>query len=58
MATKKIYDLAVVTRRYNDRDGKEKSAYESVGSVLEMDDGGRMILLKRSFISRTEPTLS
>ena len=49
MAAKKIYDLAVVTRRYNDRDGKEKSAYENVGSVLEMDDGGRMILLKRSF---------
>ena len=49
MATKKIYDLAVATRRYTDRDGKEKSSYENVGSVLEMDDGGRMILLKRSF---------
>ena len=49
MAAKKIYDLAVATRRYNDRDGKEKSSYENVGSVLEMDDGGRMILLKRSF---------
>ena len=49
MATKKIYDLAIATRRYTDRDGKEKSSYENVGSVLEMDDGGRMILLKRSF---------
>ena len=49
MAAKKIYDLAVATRRYSDRDGKEKSSYENVGSVLEMDDGGRMILLKRSF---------
>lgn len=49
MAAKKIYDLAVSTRRYTDRDGNEKSAYENVGSVLEMDDGGRMILLKRSF---------
>src|SRR4030066_1563551 len=49
MAAKKIYDLAVATRRYTDRDGKEKSSYENVGSVLEMDDGGRMILLKGSF---------
>lgn len=49
MAARKVYDLAVSTRRYTDRDGKEKSAYENVGSVLEMDDGGKMILLKRSF---------
>lgn len=49
MAAKKVYDLAVSTRRYTDREGKEKSAYENVGSVLEMDDGGKMILLKRSF---------
>lgn len=49
MAARKIYDLAIATRRYTDRDGKEKSAYENVGSVLEMDDGGKMILLKRSF---------
>lgn len=49
MAAHKIYDLAIATRRYTDREGNEKSAYENVGSVLEMDDGGRMILLKRSF---------
>ena len=49
MAAKKVYDLAVSTRRYTDSNGKEKSAYENVGSVLEMDDGGKMILLKRSF---------
>src|SRR3989304_9242538 len=49
MATKKIYDLTVAPRRFTNRDGKEKSSYENVGSVLEMDDGGRMILLKRSF---------
>lgn len=49
MAAKKIYDLAVSTRRYTDRDGNEKPAYENVGSVLEMDDGGRMILMKRTF---------
>ena len=49
MAAKKVYDLAVSTRRYTDSEGNEKSAYENVGSVLEMDDGGRMILLKRSF---------
>lgn len=46
---KKIYDLAISTRRYTNNEGEEKSVYENVGSVLEMDDGGRMILLKRSF---------
>lgn len=49
MAAKKVYDLAIKVSSYTDNQGKEKGRYENVGSVLEMDDGGKMILLKRSF---------
>ena len=46
---KKIKDLAVKTGSYTDRNGETKNRYENVGSILEMDDGGKMMLLKRSF---------
>lgn len=46
---KKIYDLAVKTGSYADRNGETKNRYENIGSVLQMDDGGKVILLKRSF---------
>jgi hypothetical protein len=49
MATKKLYDLAVKTGTYNDRNGDTKGRYENVGSILQMDDGSKLILLKRSF---------
>jgi hypothetical protein len=50
MATTKIYDLAVKTGSYQDRNtGQEKGRYKNVGSVLKMEDGGKMILLDRSF---------
>lgn len=49
MSVKKIKDLCVITRKYTDRDGKEKSQYENVGHILQMDDGSEMQLLKRTF---------
>lgn len=49
MASKKIKDLAVKTGSYTDRDGREKSRYENVGSLMQMDDGSQFILLKRTF---------
>ena len=49
MAAKKLYDLAVKTGTYTDRSGEEKGRWENIGSVLQMDDGGKVILLKRSF---------
>jgi hypothetical protein len=49
MATRKLYDLAVKTGSYTDRSGDQKNRYENVGSILQMDDGSKMILLKRSF---------
>jgi len=49
MATKKAYDLAVVVGHYTDNAGAEKSRYQNVGVVLVKDDGGKFILLDRSF---------
>lgn len=49
MAAKKLYDLAVKTGSYTDREGKEKGRWQNVGSVLQMDDGGKVILLSRWF---------
>lgn len=46
---RKIKDLAVKTVSYTDRNGETKNRYENVGSILQMDDGSKMMLLKRSF---------
>ena len=35
--TTKLYDLAVVTRRYQDKGGKERASYENVGAILQAD---------------------
>ena len=49
MATKKAYDLAVVTGSYTDNTGTQKNRYQNIGVVLQKDDGGKFILLDRSF---------
>lgn len=49
MAAKKLYDLAVKTGSYTDRNGEEKGRWKNIGSVLQMDDGGKVILIDRSF---------
>lgn len=46
---KKLYDLAVATRRYTDRDGKEKSVWENVGAILQAD-GEPYMMLKAHFL--------
>jgi hypothetical protein len=49
MGTKKAYDLAVAVGSYTDHSGVQKHRYLNVGVVLEKDDGGKFILLERSF---------
>ena len=46
--TKKVYDLAVVTGTYESQ-GQTKNRYQNIGAVLEKDDGGRFIMLERTF---------
>lgn len=47
MATK-LFDLAVKTGTYNDKDGNEKGRYENVGSMWK-GDNGEYLVLKRTF---------
>lgn len=46
---RKIKELAVKTDSYTDRNGETKGRYENIGSILQLDDGSKMLLLKRSF---------
>lgn len=44
----KLYDLAVKTGEY-EKDGQTKGRYLNIGAIMEKDDGGRFILLNRTF---------
>lgn len=46
---KKVYDLSVKVSSYIDREGTTKNRYENVGAVMEKEDGGKFILLNRTF---------
>lgn len=58
MTTRKIYDLAVKTGTYRDRDGNDKARWANVGAVLQMDDGSKLMLLDRWFNPAGVPILS
>lgn len=45
----KFIDLCVATGKYKDKDGNEKTRYENIGKIVQKDDGGEFILLKRTF---------
>lgn len=45
----KLYDLAVVTRKYTDKNGNEKNAWENVGTVIQSDKGP-YVMLKAHFM--------
>jgi len=49
MATKKIYDLAVKVGQYTDSNGETKNRYVSVGRVMQRDDGGKFLMIDRTF---------
>lgn len=46
MATTHLYDLAVVTGEYQNRNGETKKRYKNVGRVLRNDNGQFMVLDK------------
>ncbi|MBQ4401276.1 MAG: hypothetical protein II832_03835, partial [Synergistaceae bacterium] len=45
----KLYNLAVPTGHYKDRNGNDKSTWENIGSVWQNDEGHSFILLKACF---------
>ena len=46
---KKLYDAVIPTGEYVDKNGNNKTRWEVIGSVLELDGGTKGLLLKRTF---------
>lgn len=46
---RKIYDLAVKTGEYTNQYGETKGRWTNVGRVMQDDNGGKFILLNRTF---------
>jgi len=49
MSTRKIYDLSVVVGSYTDKTGTQKNRYQNIGSLMQTDQGGKFLLLDRTF---------
>lgn len=50
MAKTKLKDLVVKVGSYTDRNsGQEKGRYESIGALMQSDDGSMFVMLKRTF---------
>ena len=47
--SRKIYEAVIGTGQYRDKNGEAKTKWESVGSVIETDNGKKGLLLKRTF---------
>ena len=46
---RKTHDLAVKTGTYRDASGQEKNRYQTVGAVMQGDDGRSFVLLEAWF---------
>ena len=46
---RKLYDLAVKTGEYTNAQGETKGRWLNVGRVMQDDNGGKFILLNRTF---------
>ena len=46
---RKLYDLAVKTGEYTNQYGETKGRWQNVGRVMQDDNGGKFILLNRTF---------
>lgn len=55
---KKLYDLAVKTGTYTNKNGEEKGRWLNVGAVMLSDDGSKFIMLQRTFNPAGVPDLS
>ena len=47
--SKKIKDLAVALSKWTDRDGNEKTNWVNIGCIMEKDDGGKFMIMNRTF---------
>lgn len=55
---RKLYDLAVKTGEYQDREGNKKGRWQNVGAVMQGDDGGKFVMLAKWFNPAGVPDLS
>jgi len=44
-----LKDLVVITGTYTDADGKSKHSHINVGSLMQSKDGGKYLLLRKTF---------
>ena len=58
MATKKLYDLAVKTGEYTDREGATKGRWQNIGAVMQGDDGSKFVMLAKWFNPAGVPDLN
>lgn len=49
MGAKKTKNLSVAVGKYTDSNGTEKTNWKNIGSILQKDDGGKFMLLDRTF---------
>lgn len=49
MATKKIKNLSVAIGKYTDHSGNEKTNWLNIGAIFQKDDGGKFMLMNRTF---------
>ena len=55
---KKLYDAVIPTGEYVDKNGNNKTRWEVIGSVLELDGGKKGLLLKRTFAPSGMPLMT
>lgn len=58
MGTRKTYDLAVKVGEYTDNQGNKKNKYENIGAIMEKEDGGKFLMIKRTFNPAGVPDFS
>lgn len=50
MASTKLKDLVVKVGSYTDRNsGQEKNRWETIGAIMQSDDGSMFVMLRRTF---------
>lgn len=46
---KLVKDLSVIVGTYINKEGEQKNRYQTIGNIMESDDGNHFILLNRTF---------
>ena len=47
--SRKLYDLTIPAGTYTDKNGQQKTKWETVGAVFQNDAGKSFVTLKRTF---------